>query len=357
MRGRVRSTLPLLLLLLLTGLALPVRAQAVREGSLRLSAGTLVDGNAPRDFTETDGSGASAQPDVGLHLLGSAAGRYTAERYQLVGRYDLGTRLYLRYRSQSLLVQAGTVEASHALGPTLGAGVEARAKDRRGGARAYSDLGASAFLEYVPDVRLDVRLRAGAHRFVYRPDERADFGGPELSLTGRYRIDRRHSLSASGEWGRRRYGVGAQSAPELVSPALGRREDQELSAGVGYAYRGPVALSFGYGFQELASNSYGETLLRHRLSASAGVHLPLQFTLLAQGALVLSHYPDGVFLSPDIILTEDEEAQNNLSLRLVRPLTRSLDLELSGGIYGTRLPRNGLSYTRSMAGVGVTWRL
>ena len=349
--------LPLLLLLLLLALGASPGALAAegREGSLRLSAGTLLDGNAPRDFSD-GGTGAGA--DLGLHLLGSAAGRYTADRYQLVGRYDLGGRLYLRYRGESTLIQAAHVEASHALGRTLGAGVEARAKDRRGGARAYSDLGASAFVEYVPDVRLDVRLRAGAHRFVYRPYRSADFGGPELSLTARYRLDRRHSATLSGEWGRRRYGIVAQPAPGLAPGAApGRRVDGLLSAGVGYGYRGPVALTLGYGFQELSSNSFGETVLRHRLSASAGLRLPLRLTLLAQGALVLNRYPDGVFLSPEIILTEDDEAQSSLALRLVRPLTDSLDLELSASVHGTRLPRNGLDYGRQVAALGLTWRL
>jgi hypothetical protein len=350
----------LLLLLLALGVrAAPAHAAEGREGSVRLSAATLVDGNAPRDFS--DGDTGSPRTDLGLSLLGSATGRYTAERYQLVGRYDLGGRAYLNYRSESTLIQAAAVEGSHALGRTLGVGVEARAKDRRGGARAYSDLGASAFLEYVPDLRLDVRLRAGAHRFVYRPDRTADFGGPELSLTGRYRLDRRHSVTLSGEWGRRRYGVQAERAPGVLpsepAPTLGRRVDGALAAGVGYGYRGPVALTLGYAFQELASNSFGETVLRHRLSASAGVRLPLRLTLLAQGALVLSRYPDGVFLSPEIILTEDDEAQNSFSLRLVRPLSASLDLELSASLHGTRLPRNDLSFLRQVAALGLTWRL
>ncbi|HET9452364.1 MAG TPA: hypothetical protein VFO83_15845 [Aggregicoccus sp.] len=352
-----RPTLLLSLALALGASAAPAQAAEGREGSLRLSAATLLDGNAPRDFSDGGAGGPAA--DVGLHLLGSAWGRYTAERYQLVGRYDLGSRLYLSYRSESTLIQAAALEASRALGRTLGVGVETRAKDRRGGARAYSDLGASAFLEYVPDLRLDVRLRAGAHRFVYRPDHRADFGGPELSLTGRYRLDRRHSVTLSGEWGRRRYGVLAGRAPGVVSPgpAPGRRVDGALAAGVGYGYRGPVALTLGYAFQELSSNSYGQTVLRHRLSASAGVRLPLRLTLLAQGALVLSRYPDGVYLSPEIILTEDDEAQNSLSLRLVRPLSASLDLELWGSLHGTRLPRNELSYARQVLALGLTWRL
>jgi hypothetical protein len=113
----------------------------------------------------------------------------------------------------------------------------------------------------------------------------------------------------------------------------------------------------GYAYQELASNSFGQTVMRHRLNALAGLRLPGRLTLLAQGTLALDRYPDGVFLSPEIILAEDDEGQNVLSLRLVRPLGERLDLELSFGWYGTRLPRNDLTYSRQVGSLGVSWRL
>jgi hypothetical protein len=346
----------LLSALLLTALALPGGAHAADvEGSLRVTGRVLGDSNAPRDFR--DAQGPQPDPDMALSLLAAGEGRVTGERLQLVGRYELGGRKYVRYATEDVLIQGAAVEGSMALGTQLGLGVEGRAKDRRGGTRDYSDLGASAFLEYVPDVRLALRVRAGAHRFVYRADSQANFGGPELGFLGRYRFNRRHSLSVFGEYGSRRYGVEAELPPESEELSLGRRKDGALSAGAGYTYRGPLALGLTYTFQEISSNSFGETVLRHRLSGSAGLRLPWNVTLLAQGTLGMSRYPDGIYLSPEITLVEEDEGQNSLSLKLARPMSEHLDVELSYGVYGTNLPTLQLSYFRQVLGVGLTWRL
>ncbi|WP_223642554.1 hypothetical protein [Corallococcus sp. EGB] len=344
------------LLPLLVALALPWggRARAAEwQGSLRGTGRLLVDSNAPRDFSDrlTPGPGS----DLALSVLGVAEGKGTGERAQVVGRYELGARKYVEYESEDTLVQAGALEGSLALGTEWGVGAEGHAKDRRGGSRAYSDLGASLFAEYAPDVRLALRLRAGARRFVYRPDPTADFGGPELGVLGRYRLTPRHTLSVFGEWGSRRYGPLARPFPgHTTSP--GRRQDGALVAGAGWAYRGPVKLSLSYAFQEVSSNSFGETAMRHRLTASAGVRLPWRLTLLAQGTLGFSRYPDGIYLSPEIILVDEDEGQNSLSLKLARPVSARVDLELSWGLWSTRLPRNDLHYTRQVFGVGFTWR-
>jgi hypothetical protein len=339
------------LLLLLAGGALAADV----EGSVRVTGRVLVDSNAPRDFS--DNQSLSPELDMALGLLAAAEGRVTGERLQAVGRYELGGRKYLRYDTEDVLVQSAALEGSAALGTQLGVGAEGRAKDRRGGSRDYSDLGTSAFLEYAPEVRLALRVRVGAHRFVYRPDSRANFGGPEWGFLGRYRFNRRHALSVFGEYGSRRYGVEARPPTGSEDLELGRRKDRVLSAGAGYTYRGAWAAGLTYTFQEVSSNSFGETVLRHRLSGSAGVRLPWNAMLLAQGAVGLSRYPDGIFLSPEIILVEEDEGQNSLSLKLARPVTERVDVELSYALYNTSLPRNGLSYFRQVLGVGFTWRL
>ncbi|WP_164007765.1 hypothetical protein [Pyxidicoccus trucidator] len=344
-----------LLLLALTVLAASRAPAAEWEGALKATSRVLVDTNASREFSDAAATG-TAGLDQALSLLGSAEGRATFERSQLVGRYELGVRKYLGFTDEDTLVQAGALEGSLALGTEFGVGLEGHAKDRRGGTRAYSDLGASAFLEYAPDVRLALRVRGGARRFVYRPDATANFGGPELGVLGRYRFNRRHSLSLFGDWGSRGYGTQARARPGTTGTAPDRREDGALTAGATYSYRGPVAVGLTYAYQESSSNSFGETVLRHRLSGNAGVRLPWSVTLLAQASLGFSSYPDGIFLSPEIILVEEDEGQNSLSLKLARPLTETVDVEVSWGLWSTRLPRNGLTYTRQVFGVGFTWR-
>lgn len=342
------------LLTVLLALAVPARAAGV-EGSLRLSARALADGNAPREFsdgTEPPLSGA----DLTLAVLASAEGRYAAESWLLSGRYDGGVRKYLRFPTEDALVQALALEGSLALSPEWVLGVQARGKDRRGPRRPYSDLAADLFAEYSPQPRWLLRARGSLHRFVYWPSAEATFGGPEAGATVRYRLDSRHSLALSGEYGARLFSVPRRPRPEQPAPS-GRRVDQVLSASASWSWRGPLALAATYAFQHQGSNSYGETVLRHRLTASAGLRLPWQLFLLAQGSLGLFRYPDGVYLSGDLLLLEDDEAQNSLSLRLARPVEGHLDLELTWAVYATQLPgSSGLSYLRQVGGVGLTWR-
>ncbi|HSP80860.1 MAG TPA: hypothetical protein VLQ93_20200, partial [Myxococcaceae bacterium] len=333
---------PSALMMLLLGLAAGGAQAADVEGALRVTGRLMLDGNAPRGFS--DGRTRPDTSDLVLSVLAAGEGRYTAERWQLVGRYDAGGRKYLAYPQEDVLVQAASLEGSLALGPMMGVGLEGRGKDRRGGSRAYTDLGASAFLEYAPDVRLALRVRAGLHRFLYRPDFSASYGGPEAGFLLRYRFDRRHALTLSGEYGSRRYAMAATPPPGQEPEREQRREDGALLASVGYSWRGPVLLGLGYAWQEVGSNSFGESVQRHRLSGNAGVRLPWKWMLLAQGSLGLTLYPDGLYLSEDILLVDDDAGENSLSLRLTRPLSEHLDVELSYAVYGTRLPRNGLRY-------------
>ena len=261
-----------------------------------------------------------------------------------MGRYELGGRKYVKYTTEDVLIQAAALEASTALGTQLGLGVEGRAKDRRGGRGTTRISARTPSSSTCRTCGWRSGCAVGAHRFVYRPDSRASFGNPEWSFLGRYRFNRRHSLSVFGEYGARRYSAEARPPPQRDEASPGRREDGALSAGASYAYKGPLALGLTYTYQVISSNSFGETVLRHRLSGSAGLRLPWNLTLLMQGGLGVSRYPDGIFLSPEIILVEEDEGQNSLSLKLARPVSAHLDAELSYGLYSTSLPRNELSY-------------
>lgn len=330
----------------------PVARAADTDGSARLQLQLVGDSNPARDLLVPG----DTRTDVGAAVATTLEGRVAGERYLLTGQYDAGLRGYVRFPGESALVQAARGEASLALGRYAGVGLGLQGKDRRGGSRAYTDLGARAFVELVPDARLDLRAWAGVTRFVYRPAPEASYGGPEVGATGRYRFDRRHAALLLVEGGRRRYSVQARPRPGR-EPSGERRADGLLGATVGYQYRGPFALEATYGYQELASNAFGETVLRHRLAVSAGVRLPWRLSLLAQGALVLQRYPDGVWLSPDVVLPGDDEGSSSLAARLVRPLGERVDLELSVAAQGARLPRSGLRYAREVVTLGVSLRL
>ena len=350
---------PALALLLCSASAL-----AESQGAFRVWLGTGFDSNARRDFSGGP-SNLAREPDLVFSAIGSAEGRYRGASTQANAAYDLGLREFMRLPTENVVIQSATADASVAIGRFLGAGLDARAKDRRGAERDYTDLGAEAFVEFVPDNTVDVKLHGGAHRFLYWDPPRElllpsrfgySYGAPELGAYARYRFDKRHSAFAFGDAGFRTYQ--ASAVPKPPNPPTGaRRADTVLSGGAGYAYRGPFTLSLTYGYTEQTSNSFGETVLRHRLSATGGARLPWKLTVLAQVVWQPASYPDGVNLSEELNITEDEDTYSQVSLKLARPVSEHVDAELRYALYWGALPKNDLTYSRQLAWLGLTWRL
>ena len=321
------------------------------EGALRAQAGVSLDSNARRDFLET-----GAQLDVVLAGRLRAEGRLWGERGELWGSYDVGARKFIGLGYEDTLIQSASVEGALELLRWLRAGVEGRVKDRRGGGRSYSDMAAEGFVEFLPGARTSIRVRGGGHRYLYWLAPQYSYWAPEVSVLARHRFDGRHAVFASGEVGFRAYDAQALGLRPSETE-LGPRRDVSVGAQVGYSYRGPFSLSVTYGYLGQGSNSFGESLVRHRLSLSGGVRLPWKLMLLGVLAYQETRYPDGIYLSPELKpLLEDDESHNEVSLRLVRPLAERLDLELSYALYQSALPRNGLTYLRQVGGVGLTFR-
>jgi hypothetical protein len=281
------------------------------------------------------------------------------EKAQAFGAYDVGFRKFFNLSSEDILVQSAIAEASLALGKKWSVGVQGRGKDRRGGERSYTDLVGAAFVELNVVDPLDIRVLVGAHRFLYRAFFPYSFSAPELGLRARYRFDKHHSVYALGEIGLRNYNAIAQPYPDLLLP-LGQvqRKDDAYVASVEYRYRGPFTVSATYSYANLASNSFGESIRRHRVAATTGFRLPWKLTLLLEGSLQFTEYPDKVYGSPDIVLVNDENL-NSVSFKLVRPLDDHVDLELQFAWYQAKLPGRDMTFTyvRAVGGIGLTWRL
>jgi hypothetical protein len=270
----------------------------------------------------------------------------------------VSARAFAGTPSQNTWLQFLMAQGAWALTPHLGIGLEGQGKTRRGAARDYTDLAAGPFVELIPDAALSIRLSARGHRFLYYPWFDYSFAGTELGGSIRYRWTRRHALSLSGQTATRRH----------ASPALGfidgtgtlvekeRRRDAVLGVSAHYSYRGPVAAGFGYSFDEIVSNSFGQTQQRHRLSGSLGIRLGANFFLLTQGTLQLTRYPDGIFLSEALLLIEDDENGSMVVTRLSRPLSEHFEVDLRYAWYSSQMSHNGLTYRRQLAGLGVTWR-
>lgn len=327
-----------------------VTAEGALEGRARVALHAGVDSNARRDFD-------SELPvaDATSSLTGAVGGDFVGERGYVRGDYDLGARKFFQYRSEDSLAQEGGLEGSLFAGLHSLFGLEGRVKDRRGADRDYSDLSAFAFAEFFPDDVLNLRVRAGARRFVYWANFPYSYGAGEGGVAGRYWFNRRHGLTVEGEAGQRGY----NSAVDRGSGTSIRRGTFAWSAQAGYLYRGRVSLSASYRFREEVANTAGWSSFRHRLEASGGTRLPWKLFLFLQAVVQLHTYPEGVYLGPDTYFTLEEENQSSVSAKLGRPVAEHVDLELKYALYWGRMAGAFApgSYSRhvGLAGVAVRW--
>ena len=85
-----------------------------------------------------------------------------------------------------------------------------------------------------------------------------------------------------------------------------------------------------------------------------GVALPWELTFLLNGQLRISTYPDGIFLSPEILTLEDDENLSSVSLKLLRPIGDHVDVDVRYAFFYGRLPTNGFEYLRHLVSAGVS---
>jgi hypothetical protein len=276
----------------------------------------------------------------------------------VVAGYDFGGRKFILLPSEDTLVQTGLLEAELYLLPEIGVGASLHLRDRRGADRDYTDLGADAYIRFLMQGRLDARVKIGAHRFIFWPRFPYSFWGPDFGVQARFRITRRHSVSAFLEFEPRTYNANALPHPDLdPQPELGVRKDTFFVVGLGYQYRGPWAFGFNYSFLESDSNSFGETVRRHRINLNAGVKLFWELSLMGNAVLQLAQYPDGVYLSDELIVIDDDESQNQVALKLARPLGRWFEVDFRWQLFFNKLVKNDLSYFRQTFTLGVSFRI
>jgi len=326
------------------------------QGHARLWVGPGFDSNAKREFVST---GNATTPDAFFFGLGQLdASLFLGDFFHAGGTYDVAARKFITQPSEDTIVQAAQLEATFQFLKYFAFGVSGRARDRRGAERDYTDLQGGGVLDFVPSQQVDVRLTVNAHRFLYYNRLAYSFYGPDATLNARYRFDRRHSISVFGNFNPRTYGAHALRGPNPDDPTEDPdtgvvRQDAVFGAGASYSYRGPFHFTFSYQYYDQTSNSFGETVKRHRLSATGGVRLPGKIMLLGTISWQPSIFPDGVYLNPDLSVVEDDENVSSVTVKLVRPLNQWIDLDLRYAGYLGFYPQQRYLYFRNVVSLGL----
>lgn len=218
-------------------------------------------------------------------------------------------------------------------------------------------------------------LVAGVRAFQYKPAERYDFVGEHAQLEWRRTFEPAEDSDAPtwelGAWyglARRAYDDEAHAntcapAPEVKLECLVRmpgvaRVDLAHTAGAELVYTGEQIYSARYEATVSLSNSFGESLVRHRLELSATVETVAAIFVTARAVVQLNLIPDPVLLTYNIpALTIEDENRNSINLHATRDLGAHWAVEARYAFYANEFATQALVFRRQVAYLGLVWRL
>lgn len=220
------------------------------------------------------------------------------------------------------------------------------------GARTFRTLGADGLLVLRGGEDRTLTLAAGGRSFTFKPLRDFDWIAPSLNA----RLDlilwqaaggtRSVELAATLGFEARAYASNAlanicvEDAPPSTDCFAGtslRRRDRFQRAGVELTWVGRAVAAAGYQLTVVDSNSFGQSLVRHRVNVSATLPLPAGVIGTALATLQLDTYLDGQLIRRDLqqllFTTLDDENRSSLQLRLARPVSEAWSVETRGAVW------------------------
>ncbi|MBX3161339.1 MAG: hypothetical protein KF773_35580 [Deltaproteobacteria bacterium] len=221
------------------------------------------------------------------------------------------------------------------------------------GSRTFRNLGADGLLvlragDDKRDTPASLTFAFGARRFTYKPDSKFDWVGPAVNV----RLDWMLWQDAAGTSSLELAGTAGVEARAYDSIALAsncndmqpvdpamcsartsiQRQDRYQRAGVDLVWSSPrLIASGGYAVAVIDSNSFGQSLVRHRATASATTKLPMKLVGTAILTLQYDQFLDGLIVRKDtnaqLFTSIEDENRSSVQLRLARNVTRTWALE------------------------------
>ena len=345
------------------------------HAQLRAEIGTEYDSNAHR-VEEVSSSGAAVVGSFLQRLVLSAqAAGQIAPRHALAWSATGAAKIFdaAAARSESVAIAQSSLVWRATLGPRTwlspsGTYYEAFQSwapdvDLTGERRDFRSLAPTLELRTGVSDSLELGVTAGYRWLLFKPDRDFDFNGPTAGVNLRWF----HDTDGGADWEARggaaveyrRFAgpahVGNCQPDSLPCPGPDTRNDNFVMAQAELTRTGRVLLGAGYAFHHNASNSYGETLVRHYAIARLATALPLGLYLAARADLLFAFYRDAIPVAKTDVMqmsaaipynTIEEENRSTVRVDLSRDLGERVRLLGRYTFYANELGSNAGTYRR-----------
>jgi hypothetical protein len=340
-------------------------AQARTDWRLKVTAGPEYDSNAlrnpsgnQRDFPVT--------PDFDLRMLAIGGVSHVSpdKEHYARGEYVVGGKLFLREADEDALINQLDASYQYRMDEYMLPGAELSFKDLTlyGSDRSYTMFTADAFSDFPLWKGGTVRAKGGWRAFFYRPDDNYSNMGAIAGVSVRQRATSRLGFSLSYEYQDRDYnGRIYRLVPDIAGAmkiirTQSLREDGTHILSAGFDYHRGVLVSGGYTLLYNESDSVGETIFRHRAMLLLSAKPFWEIFVHAIGTLQFTTFVDGLFVSQQLFLEEDDENQNSLVIKISREIGHRVSAEMKYGLYVSEFSSEGLYFIRQVYFAGLSWK-
>ncbi len=232
------------------------------------------------------------------------------------------------------------------------AGVNAVPITNEVGARTFTNLAVDSLMVLDGGEDRHLTVGVGWRDFAYKENHDFDWSGPSVSA----RLDlnlwatsggtRSLELAAIAGFESRAYNSTAlanacppDAAPsDSCSAGTSRtRRDRSQRIGVEVTYTGRVVATIGYQLTVIDSNSFGQSLIRHRTTISGTRSLRWGLYATALAIVQIDQFVDGLVVKKDLQRSEftslEDENRSSLQLRLGKAMSASWSIETRGAIW------------------------
>jgi hypothetical protein len=240
------------------------------------------------------------------------------------------------------------------------------------GARTFRNLGGDVLLALGGGEDRSLTLALGGRDFTYKPNHMFDWHGAVANA----RIDvvlwqtsgKIKSLELATLFGfeQRTYASkaltdicppGAEPSSQCTPPTSLIRRDRYQRASVELTWTGEIVATAGYQLTVIDSNSFGQSLVRHRITSSVTAELADQLFGTATATLQIDQYPDGALVETDLARQEftnlEDENRSSLQVLIARKLSASWSLEARGAVWRDFGNTGAGSFRRELVYAGV----
>ena len=283
-------------------------------------------------------------------------------RHNINALYYTGGKLFFDEHDEDVLVNGADAGYRYRAARDVMLGVAGAAKDstQKVSRRDYSTAGGYGQIFIFLWPRSYTELRGGYRLFHYKPLHDFSYAGPAIGVNITQDLPYHFGVAAGYDFHYRNYEMKSyqrlvlSDGQEILNRTNQSRLDENHVVSASLEYRSDFILRGAYYFQLNNSNSAGESVQRHRVGATGTFTPGWDIYIDLKATLQFTQFTDGLSVSQQFFLEEDDENQTSFSARISRLIYGPLAVEARYALYRNQFSEQDIRFMRQVVSLGLS---